>query len=66
VETILGSRSSTDWGLNGGAGFSVRVASGLRVYAEGRYHYMFGPEIAGSSENANGQYVPVMFGLRFE
>jgi opacity protein-like surface antigen len=66
VETILGTRSSTDWGLNGGVGFSVRVASGLRVYAEGRYHYIFGPEIINSSDKANGEYIPVMFGLRFE
>ncbi|MBF5043099.1 MULTISPECIES: outer membrane beta-barrel protein [Myxococcaceae] len=66
VETILGSRSSTDWGINGGVGFSVRVAGGLRLYAEGRYHYIFGPELANSNEHANGDYIPIMFGLRFE
>lgn len=66
VETILGTRSSTDWGINGGAGFSVRVAPGLRIYAEGRYHYIFGPEIINSSDKANGEYIPIMFGLRFE
>ena len=66
VESVLGSRSSTDWGLNGGVGFSVRVAGGLKLYAEGRYHYIFGPEIINSSEKANGEYIPIMFGLRFE
>ncbi len=66
VENVLGSRSSTDWGLNGGVGFSVRVAGGLKLYAEGRYHYIFGPEIINSSEKANGEYIPIMFGLRFE
>ena len=68
VETILGSRSSTDWGLNGGVGFSVRVAGGLKLYAEGRYHYIFGPEFdAGDGgQRADGEYIPVMFGLRFE
>lgn len=68
VEGVLGSRSSTDFGLNGGVGFSVRVASGLKLYAEGRYHYIFGPEFtqAGDSQRANGQYIPVLVGLRFE
>lgn len=64
VEEVLGSRSSTDFGLNGGVGASYRITSGLKFYAEGRYHYMFGPEIGG--ENINGQYLPITVGLRFE
>lgn len=64
VEQILGTRSSTDFGLNGGLGASVRLTRGLAVYLEGRYHYMWGPEVGG--QNINGQYIPVMLGLRFE
>jgi opacity protein-like surface antigen len=68
VEGVLGSRSSTDFGLNGGIGLSLRVASGLKLYLEGRYHYIFGPEFTegGEGGRANGEYIPVMLGLRFE
>ena len=68
VEGVLGSRSSTDFGLNGGVGVSVRLGAGFKLYAEGRYHYIFGPEFdAGDGgQRADGEYIPVMFGLRFE
>lgn len=69
VEQVLGTRSSTDWGLNGGAGITLRLGYAVKLFLEGRYHYIFGPEFTdagGQRRNANGQYVPVMFGLRFE
>ncbi|MFP2909573.1 outer membrane beta-barrel protein [Pyxidicoccus sp. 3LFB2] len=68
VSEVLGSRSTTDWGLNAGAGLTFSLFGDLRLYAEARYHYIFGPEFTaqdGSSRNANGQYVPIMFGLRY-
>jgi opacity protein-like surface antigen len=73
VEEILGSRSSTDFGINVGAGFVFRVAESFGVFIETRYHFIWGPEIAetnplngsGRIENANGQYFPLTFGIRF-
>ncbi|MBZ4420203.1 outer membrane beta-barrel protein [Myxococcus sp. RHSTA-1-4] len=68
VSEVLGSRSSTDFGLNAGAGITFSLYGDLRFYLEGRYHYIFGPEFTGAdgnSRNANGQYVPLMFGLRY-
>lgn len=66
VENIVGERSSTDFGMvfGGGANFGV-------VYAEARYHYIWGPEIESiggtttESRKANGQFLQVSFGVRF-
>jgi opacity protein-like surface antigen len=74
VETtnILGERSSTDFGMSFGGGVNFGV-----VYAELRYHYVWGPEvdvnqpsqpIAGVSTDtrkANGQFLQTTFGVRF-
>jgi opacity protein-like surface antigen len=74
VETtnILGKRSSTDFGMAFGGGVNFGV-----VYAELRYHYVWGPEvevnqpsppIAGvtaDTRKANGQFLQTTFGVRF-
>jgi opacity protein-like surface antigen len=72
TENIVGERSSTDFGMAFGGG--VTFGS---VYAELRYHYIWGPEvgvnmpslpIAGvttDTRKANGQFLAVTFGLRF-
>jgi opacity protein-like surface antigen len=74
VETtnILGERSSTDFGMAFGGGVNFGV-----VFAEIRYHYIWGPEvqaltpsqpIAGVSADtrkANGQFLATTFGVRF-
>ncbi|MFY0567234.1 outer membrane beta-barrel protein [Archangium lansingense] len=68
VEEVLGSRSRTDFGLNVGVGVSLRLFGGpLRIYAEGRYHYIFSGNIdtAAGPRKADGQYVPLVLGLRF-
>jgi opacity protein-like surface antigen len=67
VDQVLGSRSKTDFGLNAGVGVSLRLFGGpLRLYAEGRYHYIFGGDIDTSAgpRKADGQYLPLVFGLR--
>ena len=68
VEEVLGSRSRTDFGLNAGLGFSLRLFGGpFRLYAEGRYHYIFGGTVdlpGGGTRKIDGQYLPVVFGLR--
>ncbi|NTX06801.1 MULTISPECIES: outer membrane beta-barrel protein [Myxococcus] len=67
VDTVIGSRSTTDFGLNGGVGVSYRVYGPMRVYLEARYHYIFGPEYdtPTGSRRANGQYLPINLGVRF-
>ena len=58
ADEILASYSTTRGGLNGGGGLTVRLGqSGVKIYAEARYHHMFTPGIATT-------YVPVTFGLQ--
>ena len=74
VEQIVGSRSSTDFGMNFGGGVNFKLTDHTSFYAEIRYHYIWGPEIksvnplSGSSADntkANGQFLPITFGFRF-
>jgi opacity protein-like surface antigen len=69
VQNIVGSRSSTDFGMDFGGGVNFGV-----VFAELRYHYIWGPTVqvpagvtvpAGTSLKANGQFLATTFGLRF-
>lgn len=75
VENVIGERSSTDFGMAFGGG--VRFGA---IYAELRYHYIWGPEIGSQTTNlpsvnppltdlagkkANGQFVQTTFGIRF-
>jgi opacity protein-like surface antigen len=75
VETtnILGDRSSTDFGMSFGGGLNFGA-----LYAELRYHYVWGPEVESRSftgpaggtvtfdgRKANGQFLQTNFGLRF-
>ncbi len=75
VDEILASRSSTDFGVNIGAGVVFQADDFLALFVEARYHYVWGPEIeqvgvnplggAPRQENANGTYFPFTFGIRF-
>jgi hypothetical protein len=67
VDRIVGERSSTDFGMDFGGGVNFGV-----VYAELRYHYIWGPEVevpSGSptptTRKANGQFFQTTFGFRF-
>ena len=72
VENIVGERSSTDMGMSFGGGATFGV-----VFAEARYHYIWGPEVeeqatnlpavsnSGGDRKANGQFLTVTFGVRF-
>ena len=74
VETtnIIGERSTTDFGMAFGGGVNFGI-----VYAELRYHYIWGPEVAPitpsqpiagvpvDTRKANGQFLVTTFGLRF-
>jgi opacity protein-like surface antigen len=69
VEQIVGSRSSTDFGMNFGGGVNVKMTDHTSFYAEIRYHYIWGPEVSnpvsGETTKANGQFLPITFGFRF-
>jgi len=76
VEQIVGKRSSTDFGMNFGGGVNFKVAEHSSIYAEIRYHYIWGPEIdpanvpqplqgTTTKRTANGQFLPITIGFRF-
>jgi opacity protein-like surface antigen len=71
VENVVGERSSTDFGMDFGGGVNFGV-----IYAEIRYHYIWGPTVAtvgpvqplpgvSAERKANGQFLATTFGLRF-
>jgi hypothetical protein len=66
--SVIGSRSSWDWGLDAGVGLAFGVGGPVRVYLEARYHYIFGPTFTaagGQERTADGQYLPITLGARF-
>jgi opacity protein-like surface antigen len=75
VDQVVGSRSSTDFGMNFGGGMDFRFAEHASFYVEIRYHYVWGPklnvpanlpaEFTPSNLKANGQFLPITFGFRF-
>ena len=72
TENIIGERSSTDFGMAFGGGVNFGV-----IYAEIRYHYIWGPTVeesvsvnplqttVPSDRKANGQFLVTTFGVRF-
>lgn len=65
TDTIVGDRSSTDFGVNVGGGVNFGA-----FYVEARYHYVWGPEVTpvgggGQSYSTNASYFPITFGFRF-
>jgi hypothetical protein len=73
VESIVGTRSGWDFGVNVGAGVGFKLGSSddAEFTIESRYHFVSGPDFtppAGSQftgGKANGYYVPLTFGFRF-
>ena len=73
VDQVVGSRSSTDFGMNFGGGVSFKLGDSAAFYVEARYHYIWGPQVdvpatagrSGYSDKANGQFLPITFGFRF-
>ena len=66
VEEVVGERSSTDFGMDFGGGVTFANV----FFVEARYHYIWGPTVdttavGGSSNKANGQFLPITFGFRF-
>jgi hypothetical protein len=68
VDRLLGDRSSTDFGLNGGGGYNFKISDSASLYAEARYLYVWGPDVVVNGQtraNANGQFIPLSFGIRW-
>jgi len=76
VDNVVGSRSSTDFGMNFGGGVDFRFHEHASFYIEVRYHYVWGPTLqvptnlpAGftppANLKANGEFLPLTFGFRF-
>jgi opacity protein-like surface antigen len=74
VDEVVADRSSTDFGMVFGGGVNFTIGDDTTAVVELRYHYIWGPEIntgavqtlTGTNEiNANGQFLPITFGIRF-
>jgi len=81
VDQVVGSRSSTDFGMNFGGGVNFKMTDHTSIYFEVRYHYVWGPSIEQSNVptqpiagvtpaapktlKANGQFLPITVGFRF-
>jgi opacity protein-like surface antigen len=69
VDKIVASKSSTDFGIDVGGGVNFKVADSASLFFEMRYHYIWGPEVKDATGKsygkANGQFLPITFGVRF-
>jgi hypothetical protein len=73
VDSVIGTRSSTDFGMNFGGGASFKVGETASVYFQVRYVYIWGPTFdvpavgntPAQSLRINGQAVPFIFGVRW-
>jgi opacity protein-like surface antigen len=68
ASSLIGSRSSWNWGLDVGVGVTFALSPLTRLYLEARYHYVFGPsytDASGSSRTLDGQFLPLTLGVRF-
>jgi hypothetical protein len=68
IENIIGERTSTDFGTNLGGGVLLHLGYGTYFYSEVRYIHTWGPTITNPSTGvgvkANGNYWPVVFGIK--
>jgi len=69
VSDIVGTRTSSDFGIDLGGGIDFKLGPDAAVlFVEARWHYVWGPKFTasdGSSQKANGSYFPITFGVRF-
>ncbi len=69
VDQVLAERSTTGFGIDFGGGVNIMATESLGIYIEARYHYIWGPELkdqnGASVGKANGQFLPITFGIRF-
>ncbi|MCX6550482.1 MAG: outer membrane beta-barrel protein [Acidobacteria bacterium] len=62
VDRVVGSRSTTDFGVNVGAGFTAGA-----FFVEARYHYITGPsfDTPTGRQTATGKFFPLTIGVQF-
>jgi opacity protein-like surface antigen len=77
ADQIVGSYTSTNFGINFGGGVNFQLNHDVGVFVEARYHYVWGKAPAptvnpltggptqNSSGNGNTQFLPIVFGVRF-
>jgi opacity protein-like surface antigen len=75
VDQVVGSRSTTDFGMNFGGGLNYKLTDAASIYFEVRYHYIWGPKFGPqvnpltgaqiAETKANGQFLPITVGFRF-
>jgi opacity protein-like surface antigen len=67
VDQVVGSRSSTDFGMNFGGGVTTKLTDHTSLYFEIRYHYIWGPTVSTPTQSlkANGKFLPITVGVRF-
>lgn len=69
VNTVIGNRSSTDFGIDVGGGMTFVVDESVTFYVEARYHYIWGPKVTNpatqESLRANAKFLPITLGFRF-
>jgi opacity protein-like surface antigen len=67
VDQVVGSRSSTDFGMNFGGGVTTKLTDHTSIYFEVRYHYIWGPTVTTATQSlkANGKFLPITVGFRF-
>jgi hypothetical protein len=68
ASSVIGARTSWDWGVDGGIGFTYALSPPVRLYVEARFHYIFGPSFTaanGETRTADGEFVPVTIGVKF-
>jgi len=73
IDTIIGDRSSNDFGINFGG--AITFGHEAKFYVEARYHYVWGPKIgptinpltgaSAEGQSTNAGYLPVTFGVRW-
>jgi len=57
-QSIVASNSATNFTTNAGAGLAFRMQSGIELFVEGRYNWIY------MSHGTFG-YIPILFGVRF-
>jgi opacity protein-like surface antigen len=71
-DKIIGSRSSSDFGIDFGGGVNFRLGDAVSLYFEAKYHYIWGPAYSVTDNagkvyegKANGKFLPFVIGIRF-
>jgi opacity protein-like surface antigen len=67
-EEILGSRSSTNFGFNLGAGVDIPIRGRVAAFLEIRWRYVWGDSYGlpgGAEHRGSASYFPVTLGIRF-